>query len=397
MTAPLSQYFIYTSHNTYLTGNQLSSDCSDVPIIQALQRGVRGIELDLWPNSEKDNVNVLHGRTLTTPVELVRCLRSIGDHAFCASEYPVIIILEDHLTPDLLAKVAEMVTQTFGEMLFSPGPGCVKEFPSLEALKHRIIMSKPAAEYLEDKEFEGKQSGYQEGQEAPDEAAWGKEVLFVTENDDLDEGKDDRNEEDLYEVPEYKRIIGIHAGKGKGGLQDWLRVDSDKVRRLSLSELELEKASINHGEEIVRFTQQNLLRVYPKGIRINSSNYNPVIGWMHGVQMVAFNMQGYGRSYWSMHGMFKANGGCGYIKKPNFLLKNNDIFDPKSSLQVRKTLKVTAYMGEGWYFDFRHTHFDAYPPPDIFARVGIAGVTADTDEENKDSRGQLVTGLERGL
>lgn len=62
MTAPLSHYFVFTGHNSYLTGNQLSSDCSDVPIIHALQRGVRVIELDIWPNAAKDNVDVLHGR-----------------------------------------------------------------------------------------------------------------------------------------------------------------------------------------------------------------------------------------------------------------------------------------------------------------------------------------------
>lgn len=34
-----------------------------------------------------------------------------------------------------------------------------------------------------------------------------------------------------------------------------------------------------------------MLRVYPKGIRFDSSNYDPFIGWAHGAQMVAFNMQ----------------------------------------------------------------------------------------------------------
>lgn len=55
-------------------------------------------------------------RTLTTPVELIKCLKSIKEHAFAASDYPVVITLEDHLTPDLQAKVAEV------SVLFSCSP-----------------------------------------------------------------------------------------------------------------------------------------------------------------------------------------------------------------------------------------------------------------------------------
>lgn len=39
-------------------------------------------------------------------MELVKCFKSIKEYAFVASEYPVVITLEDHLTPDLQAKVA---------------------------------------------------------------------------------------------------------------------------------------------------------------------------------------------------------------------------------------------------------------------------------------------------
>ncbi|XP_077239444.1 phosphoinositide phospholipase C 4-like isoform X2 [Tasmannia lanceolata] len=388
MTAPLSHYYIYTGHNSYLTGNQLSSDCSDVPIIKALKRGVRVIELDMWPNSTKDDVDILHGRTFTTPVQLIKCLTSIKEHAFSTSPYPVILTLEDHLTSDLQAKVAEMVTHTFGEMLFIPEAECLEELPSPEALKERIVIStKPPKEYLESKSSNEKDNGSQKEKDSAEEEAWGIEVPNIkAELEDDSKNENDRSEQILEEEDaddcdrkfrqdstlQYKRLIAIKARKRKVELADSLKVDPNQVTRLSLSEQLIEKAAISHGTDIVRFTQKNLLRIYPKTTRFDSSNYNPFIGWMHGAQMVAFNMQGYGRSLWLMHGMFRANGGCGYVRKPDFLMKidpYNQVSGPRASFPVKTTLKVKVYMGDGWRMDFRQTHFDTYSPPDFYTRA----------------------------
>ncbi|PIA59418.1 hypothetical protein AQUCO_00400356v1 [Aquilegia coerulea] len=390
MSAPLSHYYIYTGHNSYLTGNQLSSDSSDVPIIKALKKGVRVIELDIWPSSSKTDINVLHGRTLTTPIKLIKCLKSIKEYAFVASPYPVVITLEDHLTPDLQAKVAEMVVETFGEMLYHPDSKVVKEFLSPEELKYRVLLStKPPKEYLEAK------GSKDTGKGSPEEEAWGTEVISLKdelqENDqsDSDGSENNLDDEDSDErdsqprqsgAVEYKCLIGIHAKKHKGELTESLKVDVNKVGRLSLNEQALEKAATSHGSDLIRFTQRNLLRIYPKGTRVTSSNYNPLIGWMHGAQMVAFNMQGRGRSLWLMQGMFRSNGGCGYVKKPDFLIKeniDNQVFNPMGNLAVKKTLKVRVYMGDGWRLDFSQTHFDSYSPPDFYVKVGIAGVPTD--------------------
>ncbi|XP_010534598.1 PREDICTED: phosphoinositide phospholipase C 6 [Tarenaya hassleriana] len=389
MTASLSHYYIYTGHNSYLTGNQLSSDCSEVPIIKALQRGVRVIELDLWPNSTGTDINVLHGRTLTTPVPLIKCLKSIRDHAFSSSPYPVIITLEDHLTSDLQAKVAEMATQTFGEMLYYPESDSLEEFPSPASLLHRIIIStKPPKEYLESRNPIIKQkenaSPSSEEESAGTESMQTLETVLELEcyNKLSDSDQDEDAGEDQKQGPatEYKRLITIHAGKPKGAVKDEMKVVVDKVRRLSLSEQELDRTCSSNGTDVVRFTQRNLLRIYPKGTRFNSSNYKPLVGWTHGAQMIAFNMQGYGKSLWLMHGMFRANGGCGYVKKPDFLMDQDpkeEVFDPKKKLPVKQTLKVKVYMGDGWRLDFSHTHFDTYSPPDFYTKLYIVGVPAD--------------------
>ncbi|XP_047317348.1 phosphoinositide phospholipase C 2-like [Impatiens glandulifera] len=359
MDAPLSHYYLFTGHNSYLTGNQLYGKCSVKPIIRALERGVRVIELDLWPNSRNDKVIVCHGGTLTSPVDLIKCLKAINEHAFTASEYPLVITFEDHLTPILQAKVVDMVTKTFGDKLFCPQDE-LKELPSPSSLKRRIIISTKPPEFRES--------------QAKDKHTKTNEMVKIQEE------LDDQDEEPLTQVPQYRRLIAIHAGKPKGGKQNLFSEDPNIARRISLSEQDLKDAVKAEGQDIIRFTHRNLVRVYPKGVRVDSSNYDPLVAWSHGAQMVAFNMQGYGKYLWIMQGMFRANGGCGYVKKPDFLLRNEG-FDPDMSMSmpIKLEFKVKLYMGEGWHLDFHRTHFDLYSPPDFFTKIGIVGLEGDKE------------------
>lgn len=69
----------------------------------------------------------------------------------------------------------------------------------------------------------------------------------------------------------------------------------------------------------LRYHQVQFSRVYPKGQRIDSSNYMPTPMWNSGCQMVALNYQTGDKPMQINQAKFRENGNCGYLLKPDFM------------------------------------------------------------------------------
>uniref|UniRef100_A0A8C7G3F0 1-phosphatidylinositol 4,5-bisphosphate phosphodiesterase n=1 Tax=Oncorhynchus kisutch TaxID=8019 RepID=A0A8C7G3F0_ONCKI len=372
MTFPLSHYFINSSHNTYLTAGQLAGSSSVEMYRQVMLAGCRCVELDCWKGRTTEEEPVItHGFTMTSEICFKEVIEAIAECAFKTSPFPVILSFENHVdSPKQQAKMAEYCRSIFGDaLLIDPLEKYPLEsgvpLPSPQELMGKILIKnkkshKPSAAHGNKQlaEHPANQSAAEE--QATDEPSSPNNITageIEAEDDDDDDDDDCKKTSDDGTAEEREAV----ATEEMSTLVNYVQPTkfnsfeaSKKVNRSYQMSSFVETKALEHltksPVEFVEYNKQQLSRIYPKGTRVDSSNYMPQLFWNAGCQLVALNFQTIDLSMQLNLGMYEYNGKSGYRLKPEFMRRPDKHFDPfaESTVDgiVANTVKVKIISGQ---------------------------------------------------
>uniref|UniRef100_A0A4W6FEW8 Phosphoinositide phospholipase C n=1 Tax=Lates calcarifer TaxID=8187 RepID=A0A4W6FEW8_LATCA len=304
MSQPLSHYFISSSHNTYLLEDQLRGHSSLEAYIQALKRGCRCVEVDSWDGNDGEPI-VYHGHTLTSKILFRDIISTLKEYAFKTSDFPVILSLENHCGVEQQTVMAQHLRQILGDTLLTTllDGQIPQQLPSPQV---RIFL------------------GFINGLSVPCDPSYTDSSFTDPKSNSITSklfSIRSKLSRELSDLVVYCKSLHFHGF-------EHARLHAKCYEMSSFSESKAKRLTKEAGTDFIRYNTRQLSRIYPSGLRTDSSNYNPQDMWNVGCQIVALNFQTAGLEMDLNDGLFRQNNCCGYVLKPDFLRDGDTQFSP---------------------------------------------------------------------